>query len=663
MTAGKKLTQNEVLERFKKVHGDKYDYSKVVFIDIKTKVKIKCKKHGYFWQVPINHYRGSHCRDCTTEKNAKNLRGTTEEFLRKAKERHGDEFGYSRTKYINSSTKVEIECQKHGLVTVYPNDHIRGGKCPKCAPNRKKTQDKFIKEATRIHGNKYDYIKVKYVSSHLKVSIICNEHGEFEQTPSTHLQGHGCWDCGVISRGKKQRKTTEQFVLESINVHDNKYDYSLVQYERDDKKVQIICPIHDEFPQTPSDHLQGHGCWDCGNESRTKKNTKPAEYFLNNAIKIHGDYYDYSKVKYKNITEKIVISCKKHGDFFISPRKHLFGQGCKDCGIERTSEKQRKSTEQFIKESKEVHGDTYDYSDVKYITSSDPVLIRCKIHQLFPQRPYEHLSSRGCRLCGIIYRSETTRKDPKLFLSQIKKIHGDTYNFEKVNYINEKHKVTIICKKHGEFLARPASLLKGIGCWECGIAKRSESLRKSSEQFINEANIIHKYTYLYEKVVYILSSQHVVITCKIHGDFPQNPSNHLAGAGCSRCKFKSEGRIAIILNEFGIVHRQYRIENRRFDYYLPDYNLLIERDGEQHYIGNWYKKNQQESLIEQRENDTYKTNLAKSSGFKISRIPFWLNHEEEYIEVKNILEDNPSYPDVPDLNQFETHPKPQPNLN
>ena len=113
---------------------------------------------------------------------------------------------------------------------------------------------------------------MKYVSSHLKVSIICNEHGEFEQTPSTHLQGHSCWDCGVISRGKKQRKTTEQFILESINVHDNKYDYSLVQYERDDKKVQIICPIHGDSLQTPG---RDYSAWCAPRKPHEKQRPPP----------------------------------------------------------------------------------------------------------------------------------------------------------------------------------------------------------------------------------------------------------------------------------------------------------------------------------------------------------------------------------------------------
>ena len=144
------IDKDEFIRRSIEKHGDRNDYSKVVFKDIRTKVKIKCKKHGFFWQVPINHYRGSHCRDCTIEVNANKLRGTTDEFIRKAKKEHGDEFGYSTTIYVNSSTKVEIECSIHGLVTVYPNDHIRGGKCPECAPNKKKTNS-LLERSCYVH--------------------------------------------------------------------------------------------------------------------------------------------------------------------------------------------------------------------------------------------------------------------------------------------------------------------------------------------------------------------------------------------------------------------------------------------------------------------------------------------------------------------------------
>ncbi|MBT5215216.1 hypothetical protein HOM13_00605 [Candidatus Woesearchaeota archaeon] len=147
--------------------------------------------------------------------------------------------------------------------------------------------------------------------------------------------------------------------------------------------------------------------------------------------------------------------------------------------------------------------------------------------------------------------------------------------------------------------------------------------------------------------------------CKTHGIFPQTPKHHLKGGGCPRCKNKKEGRLAIILNEMVIIHRQFRIENRFFDFYLPEHGILIERDGEQHYHGSqWEGIDRKESLKHQKKNDREKTKLAKSLGFKIYRIPYWLEEDEERTEILNILNEKPSYPDVPNMKQGVTHPRP-----
>ena len=128
----------------------------------------------------------------------------------------------------------------------------------------------FTKKAKKIHGDKYDYSKVEYKHSCEEVTIICNEHGSFEQTPTVHINNHGCHECGINSIKTKSTLTTLEFIKNSKNIHDDKYDYSKVKYVRNDEKVIIICPIHREFKQTPTNHQQTRGCPRCG-ESKGEK--------------------------------------------------------------------------------------------------------------------------------------------------------------------------------------------------------------------------------------------------------------------------------------------------------------------------------------------------------------------------------------------------------
>ena len=121
---------------------------------------------------------------------------------------------------------------------------------------------------------------------------------------------------------------------------------------------------------------------------------------------------------------------------------------------------------------------------------------------------------------------------------------------------------------------------------------------------------------------------------------------------------KKEGELAILLDELGIVHRQYKIKNKRYDFYLPEFNILIERDGEQHYRGYFQDSSKLHNLEYQQNNDKFKTELALNNGYKIYRIPYWLKGEDIKKEIKNILNHKPTYPDVPDLNQEISKPLP-----
>ena len=160
-----------------------------------------------------------------------------------------------------------------------------------------------------------------------------------------------------------------EFILKSNKIHDNVYDYSLVEYKNNYTKVKIICSIHGIFEQTPANHLKKRRCPFCFG-----KFTKTADNFIKNCISIHGDKYDYSMSNYINVSTKVKIKCKNNHIFEQTPNAHLGGQGCPKCiGF-------HKNNDDFIQECRKIHGDKYDYSMVKYINSTEKIKIICNKH-------------------------------------------------------------------------------------------------------------------------------------------------------------------------------------------------------------------------------------------------------------------------------------------
>ena len=262
---------------------------------------------------------------------------TTAEFIEKAKKVHGDRYDYSKAEYITNSTDIIIICREHGEFKQRPNNHFNGKGCPECKKmtiSKKKSSntDEFIKKATAIHRNKYSYEKTVYKKNKLNVTITCREHGDFLQTPDTHLGGKGCTECGKIIGIKKKTKTTELFVERSVAVHGAKYDYSRSEYTGRFKDIIIVCREHGEFKQTPGSHLSGSGCPVCGQESRNIKLTETTEEFIKKSIEIHGSKYDYNKTEYIHGNTEVIITCAIHGDFLQTPNNHKDMCGCPVCG-------------------------------------------------------------------------------------------------------------------------------------------------------------------------------------------------------------------------------------------------------------------------------------------------------------------------------------------
>lgn len=314
-----------------------------------------------------------------------------------------------------------------------------------------------------------------------------------------------------------RKKTREEFISDAIKVHGNKYDYSKVDYINSKTEVDILCPIHGVFKQKPNIHLNGHGCPKCGGSNKLDNKA-----FIESARKIHGNKYDYSKVQYVNNQTKVCIICHErdeygdeHGIFWQNPSDHKRGRGCPICAKCKPL-----TNETFVKKAKLIHGDKYDYSNVNYVNVKTKTEIVCLVHGKFMQKPNDHLSGFGCPKCFADRFSAERKMSNEVFIKKAKEIHGDKYDYSKIEYNGTYEKVCIICPKHGEFWQSPHVHLKGGGCPQCNQSK------------------------LEEKISLLLTNKHINFVCQK--------------------KFDWLGR-------------------KKLDFYIPEYKIAIECQGIQHF--------------------------------------------------------------------------------
>lgn len=327
------------------------------------------------------------------------------EIIDRANTIHGNKYDYSlfEDNYKNNKSKIKIICPVHGIFEKTINEHLSGGGCKLCSYEKlsnstSHTQEEFIKRASKIHNNKYDYSLVKYKSGKQKISIICPIHGVFEQLAGSHLAGHGCNKCSYVERGERYRKNTKRFIEDAKKIHGGKYNYNKTKYTRDNDNVNVTCMKHGEFIQLANSHLAGHGCKECFKDKIKKERTLTKDDFIEKASKIHNDKYEYSLVKYKSTKQKINIICPIHGEFQQVAATHLAGHGCNECKKDTLS----LGIDNFINRANIMHNNKYNYRGVEYINTYSKIIITCPIHGDFKQTPQSHLRGNGCNVCGNI---------------------------------------------------------------------------------------------------------------------------------------------------------------------------------------------------------------------------------------------------------------------
>lgn len=379
----RRLTTDEFIVRAKAVYGEKYDYSKVEYINTDTKVRVICPDHGEFLAIPHNFLHGHGCPVCSGRQ-----RITKEVFLERAHKKHGNRYDYSKVDYIRADEPVCIICPIHGEFWQKPQLHMIGHGCQTCFATPRSNTEEFVAKAKKVYSDKYDYSLVDYHGNKTKVCIICPQHGEWWVTPNNFLRGSECPACYGTPK-----YSTEEYIAKARIVHGDKYDYSLVEYDGEKNKIRIVCPIHGEFLQRAGSHLRGSGCPKCVGKSKGDKG-----HFIKKSIETHTIKYDYSKVSFRRGTEKVCIICPIHGEFWQTAHYHQNGGNCPKCvgGV-------KLSKEAFIEKAIQVHKEKYDYSKVDYKNYSTKVCIICPEHGEFWQTPNSHLFGAGCPTCPQSY--------------------------------------------------------------------------------------------------------------------------------------------------------------------------------------------------------------------------------------------------------------------
>jgi very-short-patch-repair endonuclease len=422
--------------------------------------------------------------------------------------------------------------------------------------------------------------------------------------------------------------TTEILKKRLEEIFGNEYDYSKLEYTNSKTKVCVICPKHGEFYSLPHNLIAKKGCPICRYEKSASKNKIPLDRIIEKANLVHDFKYDYSLItEYKNNRIKYPIICHKkdnngeeHGVFYQDFDHHINKKhGCPHCGGNA-----KKTTESFVKEAKEIHGNNYDYSKSEYKGIHVPLCIICFKHGEFWQRPNDHLRGQGCPKCrGEKIWNKRGRLTVEMVKEGFKKVHGDEYDYSLfTEYKNNRTKIPIICKKHGVFYVSPNNHLMGRGCPKCKSNKISEKQRLSINEVVERIKKVHGDKFIIPNDFEYKNNQaKVKLICKEHGEFHQNPFNLWKGVGCPKCnKSKLENEMSMILKENNIAFEEQKkfdwLGNLELDFYLPQYNTAIECQGIQHFkpidiFGG------EKQLKQQKEWDQKKKTLCEEHGIKI----------------------------------------------
>ena len=588
------------LIEIEKLHDNRFTILETDYTNMNRLVRYKCNVCGYIGESRLTtlKYNGS-CKNCNRLKNRiKQL----DEFIK------------------ISLTKIKEICEKRNYTFI---NFIQEGK-------KLKWYVEFINNNTDRNGNIYGASKQIYTE------FLKNKPTKAEHSDNVAL-------------------STDDWIKKAKEVHPE-YVYDKVNYINCHKSIIVTCPKHGDFSVVPKEFIKPkYKCFKCTKE---EKGLSKSTTFIERAKVIHNNKYDYSKVEpFNDYKKNIIIICPEHGEFKQSPNAHLMGRGCPKCRMKKSWDiRGRKTTEEWIKEARAVHGDKYDYSKVEYINNDTKVHIICPEHGEFLQRPKDHLNGQGCPKCSKRF------SDLEYFIERANKIYSNKYDYSNFIYANTSTKGIIIChekdefgEEHGEFLQTPKIHLRGFGCSKCSNNYMDKNL------FIKKSNVIHENKYDYSKTEYEKNNKKVCIICPEHGEFWQRPNDHLQGQGCPLCKTSHiERKVRTYFNgsDIELIPQKHFdwLGRQSLDFFIEDKNIGIECQSEIHYVANYYKnkgiEDSEKRLEYRRQLDATKKELCKEHGIKLV---YFLDKQW----VKYLNEDDTYFTD---LKELENYIKIQPNI-
>ena len=354
---------------------------------------------------------------------------------------------------------------------------------------------------------------------------------------------------------------------------------------------------------------------------------------IQQAQKVHGDKYDYSKTKYRSARESFTVVCPEHGPWETTHHSHIINRhGCQPCG----AQKQAPSLEEIKQKFRSKHGEFYDYDQVVWDNTNGPgwhkkVIIGCPKHGLFEQTPAVHYyQGAGCLQCGKEKSSKRQRKKKDVFFKQARDRHGERYDYSKTVYKGDQKNIDIGCKTHGVFTQRADHHLNGCGCPSCHHDRLAIEFAYNYDQFLQRAKETHNNKFKYVKESWISYQDEITVICPKHGQFGIVAKNHANGSGCSICNTSRLGRsVEKALMNYDVTYtKEKRFKDCRnihplpFDIYLDEYEALIECDGEQHYHPRENGLFTADKVIEIQHRDTIKNKWAEERGIPLIRIRY-----------------------------------------
>jgi hypothetical protein len=336
-----------------------------------------------------------------------------EEKRLKAIARHGERYSFEKTNFSLSNFRENLfTCQSHGVFSKSLRDFFRiEHPCPRCLEAHLREKKKLKTKAG------FDYLNTNFDLPDENLNeVLCRKHGKLIISLKDHFRykNGGCRKCDSEWSSSSQRMPLEKFIsLAQAKYSSEKYDYSRVhQFKNQHEPVAILCPLegHGLFFKTPANHLHikySQGCPRCANERSAARLSLTIDDFLIKAGKIHGSKYQYKNVSFKNGRDKIDVECKACGSIFKQRIfDHLSGNGCRECGRKKTLGANLYLTTDFVIEKcKSIWGDTYDYSNVRWVNDETPIEVICKKHGSVFIDYQNHVGlKRGCKFCGSTRR-------------------------------------------------------------------------------------------------------------------------------------------------------------------------------------------------------------------------------------------------------------------